>query len=55
MKQLLDITESVDGYSQPVIIPESTTSAPPTTATLNEDEEDEDNGGIKDEVKAGRE
>ena len=55
MKQLLDITESVDGQSQPVIIPEPSSSTPPTTATLNEDEEDEDNGGIKDEVKAGRE
>jgi CS domain len=49
MKQLLDITESIDGHSQSMLIPETT----PTQKPLPEEEEEEE--VVKDEVKAGRE
>ncbi len=51
MKQLLDITESIDSQSQSMIIPETVT---PSVKPLPEEEEEEE-APVKDEVKAGRE
>jgi hypothetical protein len=52
MKQLLDITESIDGQSQSLIIPDSFTPSAPQKPLPEEEEEEE---VVKDEVKAGRE
>lgn len=60
MRKLLDITESVDGQSAPMLIPESQPDAKGGNFRTNdeadeEDEDEQDESSTKDEVKRGRE
>jgi len=60
MKKLLDITESVDGQSAPMLIPDSQPDAKGGNVTSNndvdeEDDDEQDESSTKDEVKRGRE